>query len=190
MFERIEHVVCGGNNSPGAPPEFVLGSRCLAGELTPGGEEYGEGLGVGRVQGDGQQGGAELVDPVPEAVPGESPPQARTQHRRVLDTAGRTGWRGRGRCALHAFTQRGDGGRDDPQELGGLRAEIGQRPGEYLQRGGRVLDGSAAPPIGSGGVGESAHGDHRVFGQRVQEGVGVLHVPPNEYGQSGGAGTS
>lgn len=140
---------------------------------------------MGRVQRDGQQSGAELVDPVPgEAVRGERPPQSGAQHgwvRRGVCSAGPHGY---GRGVLDVFAECGDGGWDDRQELGGLRAELGQCPGEDLQRGGRVFDGSAAPPVWSGGVGEGARGDHRTFGQQVQEGVGVLHVPLNEYGQS------
>ncbi|MCX4808556.1 hypothetical protein OG594_44435 [Streptomyces sp. NBC_01214] len=99
-----------------------------------------------------------------EAVPAESSPQARAQHHRVLcvvDSAGRPGCR---RYVFDAFSERGNGGRDDFQELGGLPAELGQRPGEYLQRGGRVLYGAGSPPLGSGGVGECTHRDHRALG--------------------------
>ncbi|MGW6410450.1 hypothetical protein ACWF95_25115 [Streptomyces vinaceus] len=118
-----------------------------------------------------------------EAVRGARPPQSGAQHRRVRRGVGAEGRYGCGRGVFDAFAEGGDGGRDDLQELGGLRAEFGQRPGEYLQRGGRVLDGAGAPLPGSGGVGERAHRDHRILGQRVQGG-GVLHVPPNEFGQS------
>ncbi|MGW9438662.1 hypothetical protein [Streptomyces sp. NPDC055607] len=45
-----------------------------------------------------------------------------------------------------AFAECGDGGRDDFQELGGFRADLGQRPGEDLQRCGRVLDGVGEGP--------------------------------------------
>ncbi|MFF3558308.1 hypothetical protein ACFYXL_33395 [Streptomyces tsukubensis] len=151
-------------------------------EFAAGGEERGEGLGVRRVQGDGQQDWAELVDPVPgEAVRGECPPQSGTQHRRVrrsIAPAGRRFGRGSlGRALLDAFAECGDGGRDDLQELRGLRADLGQRPGENLQRGGRVLDGAGTPPLGPGGVGERAHRDHRALGQRVQGSGGVLQCP-------------
>ncbi|MFF3342986.1 hypothetical protein [Streptomyces flavidovirens] len=70
---------------PRLPPRFVLGGARLAGDFAACGEEYGEGLCVGGVQGDGQQGGAKLVDPMPgEVVRGKSPPQTGAQHRRVL----------------------------------------------------------------------------------------------------------
>ncbi|MFF8271400.1 hypothetical protein ACF059_29010 [Streptomyces sp. NPDC016562] len=84
---------------------------------------------------------------------------------------------------LEAFAECGDGGRDDLQELGGLRAELGQSPGEHLQRRGRILYGAGTPPLGSGcGVGERTHRDDGLLGQRlhVARCGRQLHVLPNE----------
>ncbi|MFF4392812.1 hypothetical protein ACFY0G_39715 [Streptomyces sp. NPDC001552] len=76
----------------------------MAGEFAVCGEEFSEGLGVGRVQCDGQ-GGAELVDPVPgEAVRGRSPPQVGARHHRILPAVGSGGRGGCGRDVLATLT--------------------------------------------------------------------------------------
>lgn len=153
---------------PCTPEKFVLDGGGLAGESTTPGEKHGEGPGESRLQRDGQQGGDELVDPVPgEAVRGERPSSAGAQHRRVLRAVVPAGRNDRCMGSLHAFTERGDRGWDDLQKLGGLRADLGQRLGEHFQRRGCVLAGAGTPPARSGGVCERTHRDHRALSQRV-----------------------
>jgi hypothetical protein len=136
---------------PFAPP-FISVLR-LVGDSVASGEQHGQGLGLGRVQGQGDQRGTELVNAVPGEAPGsECLAQRRADSHGTRPVDGLLLRDGPGACLLSAFEDGSRGHGHHGEDLRALRV----KPSEGAGQTSRAAATSSTPMLHCVGSATSA----------------------------------